>query len=144
MIRLGFVSNSSSSSFICCYAKIENEELAMQFLNTSTNKDWEIKTTKECIEMKNNKWGSEFACDWAGVWCEPKIEENKDEKFMIYQSWGGAGDSDYDFCESDDCYDLDYDVDYDDFESDVPFINKITKENGFIDVIVGYGAGRNG
>ena len=36
----------------------------------------------------------------------------------------------------------DYYVDYDDFDTEV--IDQITKENGFIDIDVQYGAGRNG
>lgn len=140
-IRLGFVSNSSSSSFICCYATVTDIDKAKKYLKEMKDIEAEILTTEEALARKES-W-NEFGADWAGVWCEPKIEEDKDYHYLIFESCGGAGDSDHDFMEDDWC--CDYDVDYSDFEKfETHFIDGVCKDNGFINIEVGYGAGRNG
>ena len=48
--------------------------------------------------------------------------------FEIYEPWDGEPD---------------YDVDYDEFD-EAELIDQINKDNGFADINVAYGAGRNG
>jgi len=142
-IRSGFVSNSSSSSFICCYATIVDEEKALKYIKEKGEDMSNVLTTEEVIARKNHEWNA-FGSDWAGVWCEPKIEEDKNFKYLIFESLGGAGNDDYDF-DPDGCGNYNYDVDYEDFtEREKNFIDGVGESNGFNNVQVGYGAGRNG
>ena len=139
--RLGFISNSSSSSFICCYAKIIDEEKALKYLE-ETKEFYEILTTEEAIK-KGSGW-SDYGADWAGVFDRPMIDEDNNYKYLIFESCGGAGDGDHDFdpeCQGD----YNYDVGYDDFDkSETDFIDGVSEATGFTDIEVGYGAGRNG
>ena len=141
--RMGYISNSSSSSFICCYATIKDLEKAKQYIESKNINKWSKPEIKTKTEIINNYYSCDGA-DWAGVYCEPNYSDEY-EHYLIFESCGGAGDCDSDFCVTDDCYDMDYDVDYDDFEEwEREFIEGVTEENGFIDVQIGYGAGRNG
>lgn len=141
-IRSGFVSNSSSSSFIICYALINDEAKARPLIDNDS--DITIYTEEELEKaIKESKWSHPLQCDWAGVYVEMKHTGNPKQLHMIFSSYGGAGDGDYAF-DLEDTGNLDYDVNYNDF-SEADFIDKtFTKENGFIDIEVQYGAGRNG
>lgn len=138
-IRNGFVSNSSSSSFICCYATIVDEAKATEYLEKS-KMDYEILTTEEALKKKSG-W-NDYGCDWAGCWVDPKIHEDKDYKYLVFESCGGAGDGDHDFdpnCTGD----YNYSVYFDDFW-EAEFISGIDESTGFADVETDCGAGRNG
>lgn len=140
--RLGFVSNSSSSSFICCYATVIDEEKALAYLKKMNNDDAEIITTEEAIK-KGAGWDC-YGADWAGVWDHPVIKKDKDFKYLIFESRGGAGSGDHDFLVDED-WCCDYDVDFEDFEQyEQDFINGVSEETGFSNINIGYGAGRNG
>jgi len=128
-IRVGFISNSSASSFICCTATIKDELKAEKYLEDFKNISGDIKilTKEEVIAEKNSRWGG-FDCDWAGVYYEPKINEDETLRYLVFESYGGAGDSD--FCDDDeDCYDMDYDVSFKDFtQTERHFINEISEQ----------------
>lgn len=150
-IRSGFVSNSSSSSFICCYAKVKDLEKAQAYIREHSKKfgsygdEPRLLTTKEALEKKEG-WDG-YGADWAGVFLEPDIDEtNWEDHYLVFESYGGAGDGDSDFMPGyPQSYDMDYDVDYSDFEDEeTSFIDGVCLSNGFEDVHIGYGAGRNG
>jgi hypothetical protein len=142
--RSDFVTNSSSSSFIGVFAKIKDEEKANEIIQNYKLAEY-IKTGKEILEQMQHKYFWGYGADWSGVDLTPNkkdIEENS--KYIIWESYGGAGDGDYDFMEEDD-YECNYDVDLSDFEkSEQEIYLAISGENGFSNINDGYGAGRNG
>lgn len=157
-IRLGFISNSSSSSFICIVAKIKKDSEVVRQTKVGTD-SW-VLTGKELLDhdFVEKPFGWEFRysfrysgntlkvadCDWCGVEVNLKLSEiDPNAEYLIIKSYGGAGDDDYDFGATEDNWDLDYDVDWSDF-IETPIIDKLI-DDGLIEVIEsGYGAGRNG
>lgn len=143
-IRTGFVSNSSSSSFIICYGHIVDEAKARAAIGD--DKSIQIFTEEKLIEfIENSRWGSPLECDWCNVSVSMKKTGNPEQLHVLYENSGGAGDDDSDFCDvENDCWDMDYDVDFEDF-SEAPMISRVfTEENGFANIQISCGAGRNG
>lgn len=131
-IRCGFVTNSSSSSYIICFARIEDKEKAKSImekykLHTYTAED-----------IKNEMWYGELGCDWAGAICYDApsvIKKYPDDNFVLIEE----------------CLDADYGDEEDDFEPIYYYnfdcneaIEEITEENGFANIEVAEGEGRNG
>ena len=85
------------------------------------------------------RWG-ELGADWAGatIWGVDKIlKSHPDSKYIILEDWNGA-------CE---CWDEetdDYFIEYDYNFAINNVIEIITAENGFADIEVAEGEGRNG
>lgn len=139
-IRSDFVTNSSSSSFICCFARIADEEKAKKILEQYKN-DIKIYTAQEVLqEIKHydkywlNGW---LDRDWAGVYMTPDkdyIQNYMDNRFVVLK------DSEEIYADEDGY--VDYDVDLSDFDTSI--IDQITEENGFADIECQYGAGRDG
>ena len=138
-VRLSHITNSSSSSYIVCFARIVDEEKAKNILD-KYKEDIEIYTAQEALDEINNtrSWHRWLDVDWAGIYATPEkeyIESHMDSRFIVHEH-----------CEDlyeDEDGECDYDVDYYDFwHTDV--IDQITEENGFADIDVQYGAGRNG
>lgn len=129
-IRNDFVTNSSSSSFIICFARIDNEEKARKIIDKY---DLEVFDCKGVDEEKN--WYGTLGADWCGaeIWGVDKIlDAHPDDKYIIITDSNegiedGWGDVEYD---------------YDFIMNDA--IDEITKENGFADIDVATGEGRNG
>lgn len=136
--RSDFVTNSSSSSFICCFARIADQQKAQATLDKHEKKI-EVYTAEEVLaELKRNStWSKWLEYDWAGIDVTPSkeyIEQHMDDRFIV-------------ITDSEDLYededgDIDYDVDYSDFDTDA--IDDITEDHGFADIDCQYGAGRNG
>ena len=152
-IRQGFVSNSSSSSFIAVFAKVPDDpanmsELDKHFDRLKTNPTFllYIKSGKELIDMSDFDYSYGWDGDWAGVDTAPKKKDlDPEAKYIIFQSNGGAGDDDSDFLPDDEDGDFDYDVELSDFRTfEQEIYSHITEENGFTKIKKGYGAGRNG
>lgn len=143
-IRSDFVTNSSSSSFIGIFAKISDRNKANQTIEQHKLQH-NIRTGKEILEEMTGRYFGGYGADWAGVDLTPSknnIEENAE--YIIWESYGGAGDDDYAFDESG-YGDINYDVDLDDFEEcEQQIYNDISESNGFTNIDCGYGAGRNG
>ena len=147
-IRLGFVSNSSSSSFICVFAKVNDVDKTKEIIDK--NMDYEIVSGRELLDrpVRNTayKWIKIGDADWASVDVEihkDNIEPEAD--YLIVNSYGGAGDCDDEFLSNPDDYDsdLDYDVDLHDFrESET--IDKLVDAKAIEIIECEYGAGRNG
>lgn len=140
-IRNDFVTNSSSSSYIVCFARIANKEKAQKIID-EISENAEIYTAEEAleeIEAHQHRFNSWLDCDWAGVYdMTPEkeyIEQYKNDSFIVIQ--------DCDELYEDEDGEVNYDVDYDDF-SVSKYIDKVTEENGFAEIEIGYGAGRDG
>ena len=137
-VRLSHVTNSSSSSYIVCFARIADEEKAKNILD-KYKEDIEIYTAQEALDEINNtrSWHSWLDVDWAGIYATPEkeyIESHMDSRFIVHEHSEDIWEDENGEC--------DYYVDYDDFDTEV--IDQITENNGFADIDVQYGAGRNG
>lgn len=143
-VRQDFVTNSSSSSFIGIFARISDEEKANQVIQRH-KLEYDIKTGRKILEEMIHKYFYGYGADWAGVDLTPRKDSiSEDAKYIIWESYGGAGDGDYAF-DPEGWGDMDYDVNLEDFEDEEQEIfNAINEENGFADIDYGYGAGRNG
>ena len=136
-IRSDFVTNSSSSSFICCFARIADPIKAQAILEKHKDRI-EVYTSEEVLEnIKNDRWGRWLEADWAGVDVTPKedyIKEHAGDQFVVSEDR-------QDVEEDEDGY-PDYDVDYSYFNTDA--IDDITEKNGFAEIDCQWGAGRDG
>jgi hypothetical protein len=141
-VRNGFVTNSSSSSFIGVFARIVDRDKAYNVMSNGLEK-YTVLGKKILADMNSNFYG--YGADWAGVDLTPRKESIDDNaEYIIWESWGGAGDDDSDFSKDGD-WNLDYDVDLTDFRNEEQEIyNSISEKNGFEVIAHGYGAGRNG
>ena len=156
-VRQGFVSNSSSSSFIIGIAKIEDEQKLEEYLKKNKiEKDSEdlIIETFNDIKKRRKEYDYFFserqnalivdAFSGAMVSIDTKALKD-DDKILIYYFCGDEGD----FCFCDDCDDLDYDIDIDFFDSpQIDVINMLSsaEEAGLNKNLSEWtlGAGRNG
>ena len=140
-IRMGFVTNSSSSSFIVCFARIAEKEKAQKIIDKYKDDiDLEVYSGRECLdEMQHSRWSKWLEWDWAGIDATPNedyINEHIDDNFIVIKDYTDIEDpEDY------------WDYDWDENDHDqvaLEAIDAITKENGFADMDCQYGAGRNG
>lgn len=139
-IRSDFVTNSSSSSFICCFARIADHEKAKSVLKEHDGVI-EVYTAEQVLEnIAGSRWSNWLERDWAGVDVTPSAEYIKahiDDKFIVIEDY-------FEINESEDG-EPNYDIDYNDFCSGTTSaIDDITEANGFAEINVDYGAGRNG
>ena len=136
--RTGFVTNSSSSSFICCFARIFDEEKAKKILEQYPG-DIDVYTAEEALNAINHSsWRGWLDCDWAGVYMTPSVDyikQHMNSRFVVSENCT-------ELYEDEDGY-IDYDdVDYE--ECTTSAIEAITEENGFADIECQFGAGRDG
>ena len=140
-IRMGFVTNSSSSSFIVCFARIAEKEKAQKIIDKyKDNIDFKVYSGRECLdEMQHSRWSKWLEWDWAGIDATPSedyINEHIEDNFIVIKDYTDIEDPEYYW---------DYDWDENDHDQvALEAIDAITKENGFADMDCQYGAGRNG
>jgi len=147
--RNGFVSNSSSSSFICCVAKIADKEKAHAWIEKFTLDKYDYKVQK-VKDIENDTYSDYAYIDGKGnVTVESfqtsvNISEDKlkpEDEILSINIMNDEGDSQFYI----DDYDLDYDIDLDFFDDNqIEIYTGLTKENGFEMIEKTYGAGRNG
>lgn len=127
--REDFVTNSSSASYIICFARITDEEKARAILEeyclTAFNSD---EINRMCY------WGGTIGADWAGAYIDvgDVISEYPDDHYILIEDYCDGIEHDYDDIE----YLYDFDMQY--------AIDSITSENGFADIHIAEGEGRDG
>ena len=148
--RKGFVSNSSSSSFIISVGEITDREKFNKFctehnVTLENNYDFLILNQSEFIELQaESGWGTVLDCgDWAGYWggtqkVKDFFEENPEATIFIKTGTGPDGDHMF----VDDDGDCDYDVDLSDFEAIDQLFYEGAQGTRIFDCH--YGAGRDG
>ena len=128
-IRTDFVTNSSSSSYIICFARIADEEKAKPIID-----QYNLDVLSASDVKHEMRWG-DLGADWAGATLygtDKILQAHPDDKYIIIE----------DYIEAD--YDEDYEPIYDyDFEMN-DAIESITEANGFANIDCAEGEGRNG
>jgi len=147
-IRNGFVSNSSSSSFLAIFAEVSNEKAKEVLMGHKAKKGLKEDlwiTNGEEIKKLIDKRDELVDCDWAGVWIRVSEKDiNSESTYFLFEYAGNEGDG-YFMGEDMEYGEPDYDIDEDIFNEDIQkFMNDITEENGFKKISISYGAGRNG
>ena len=130
-IRMSFVTNSSSSSFIICFARIADKEKAQKIIDKY---DLNVFDRNGVNGEKN--WCGELGADYAGaiIWnVDDILEAHPDDEFIIIE-------------DSNEAY---YDDGYGELIYNYNFamndaIDEITEENGFADIEIAEGEGRDG
>lgn len=129
-IRKGFVTNSSSSSFIICFARIANKEKAQKIID-QFNLD-----VLDAISVKDKEdWCGYLGAYWCGALIygvDDILEKHPDGEYIViedsndayYDEWGDA------------VYDYDFSMN--------EAIDAVTEVNGFADIKVAEGEGRDG
>lgn len=133
-IRNDFVTNSSSSSYIICFARIANEEKAKAIIDKHNIDILSVEGVRN--EMH---WG-ELGAEWAGacIWDADKIlKAHPDDKYIVIEDCNGAFEV---WDEETDDYYVEYDYGF--AVNDA--IEDITEENGFANIEIAEGEGRNG
>ena len=129
--RQDYITNSSSASYIICFARIADEEKANKIIKKF---NLNVYTADEVDEQ--TQWDCKcLGAEWAGaeIYGVDKIlNEHPDSKYIIVE--------DYEDAYYDDEYDPIYSYDFDANES----IEAITEANGFADIHCAEGEGRNG
>ena len=129
-IRMGFVTNSSSSSFIICFARIADKKKAQKIIDRYDLNVFD----RDGVNGEKN-WCGELGADYAGaiIWnVDDILESHPDDKFIIIEDSNEA------------YYDDDGEPIYNYNFSMNDAIDEITEENGFADIEVSEGEGRDG
>lgn len=127
--RRDFVTNSSSASYIICFARISDKKKAKEIIDKH---DIEILNADD---VRHQMTYGELGADWAGacIWGVDKIlNDNPDDKFIVIEGYNNAD------------YDDDGEPEYNyNFDED-KIITDITEANGFTNIEVAEGEGRDG
>ena len=149
---MGFVSNSSSSSFLIGIGLIKDIKAARERLKDMPEWDYEIVTSAELKDpdrgsydeprVKLNKLVVE-SFDYTEV-CTPFNFEK--EQFYLVMQVGGGSDSDFSVYDEDgEWMDMNYNIDMDFFSEQEQELDNIFYDKDLIeDGQTAYGAGRNG
>lgn len=134
-IRTDYVTNSSSSSYIICFARIADEERAAKIIEKHNLDVFDVNG----VNAEKN-WCGELGADWCSaiIWNADEIlASHPDDKYIIIEDSNDAIEY---WDEEEDYYYIGYDYDY--VMDDA--IAEITEENGFANIEIAEGEGRNG
>ena len=129
-IRMGFVTNSSSSSFIICFARIADKEKARKVIDKYNLDVFD----RDGVNGEKN-WCGELGAEYAGaiIWnVDDILEAHPNDEFIIIEDSMEAEYNDW----GEPIYNYDF------YMNDA--IDEITEENGFADIEVSEGEGRDG
>lgn len=132
--RVDFVTNSSSASYIICFARVADEEKASKIIEKHKLEYGEEVLNADGVEEKKG-WSGILGADWCGaeIWEASEIvANNPDATFIVVSEKNDARYSEY----GDPIYDYDFLID--------KVIADLTEENGFADVHIATGEGRDG
>lgn len=129
--RIGFVTNSSSASYIVCFARIDDDDKAKEVLTKHNIKPW----TADEIKEEQGVWGLDR--DWAGICVDSQVgkvikEFPNSEYVLLEEMLDALWDDELEEYE----YDYDFRIN--------PSVEDIKSENGFADIIIEEGEGYNG
>lgn len=128
-IRRDFVTNSSSSSYIICFARIEDKEKAKRIIDEYNLEVYDVTGVKD-----EKNWSGELGADFCGatINVDEVLKKNPNGKFIIIEDSNGAEENLY----GDIVYNYDFRMN--------TAIDNITKDNGFDDIKIAEGEGRDG
>lgn len=129
-VRTDFVTNSSSSSYIICFARIADEEKAKVIIDKY---NLSVFNSDGVNEEKN--WCGELGVDFCGAiiyGVDEVLNNNPDSNFIIIKDSNDGVEDEWG--------DVEYDYDF----SMNDAIDEITEENGFADIEISQGEGRDG
>ncbi len=129
--REDFVTNSSSASYIICFARVADMDKAKPIIDK-----YELDLLNVDDVKDQMYWGA-LGAEWAGAelyGTDKILEAYPDDKYIIIEDSNDA------YYEDDDDDEPTYDYDFSVNEA----IDNITAENGFADIDCVEGEGRNG
>ena len=132
--RQDYVTNSSSASYVICFARIADMEKAKPIIEEYNLDLLSVDDVKH--EMRWGELGADWAC--AHIYGADRIlEAHPNDKYVILEE---CNDAYTEYNEEYDDYDIIYDYDFAINDA----IYSITEVNGFADIEVAEGEGRNG
>jgi hypothetical protein len=148
-VRQGFVSNSSSSSFIIGVGKIVDLAKFEEFRKKMNFSEYNVRvhSTKELINTTtryNNfkvKNTTLEVCSFSGTTVSTKIDPTKDELFVVTYLNNDEGDEGF---LNDDGDDIDYDIDPSFFSESQQTLLSLDEKVGVVNYESAFGAARNG
>ena len=128
-IRTDFVTNSSSSSFIVCFARISDKEKAQSVIDKYNLQTYSAEEVREGYGY----WGDYIGNDFAAVYPDDVLKEYPNDNFIII--WD-SNDAWYD--EEEDEYIYNYSF------SCNEIIEELLENDGFSNIMTDEGAGFDG
>lgn len=129
-IRKGFVTNSSSSSFIICFARIADKEKAQKIIDQFNLDVLDVAGVND-----EKDWCGDLGASWCGATIygvDDILEKHPDGEYIVIMDSNEAYEDEWG--------DVDYNYNFSMNEA----IDAITEENGFVDIEVAEGEGRDG